>query len=47
LREIRPLLHIPTLAIHLERTVNSEGFKFNLEKELLPILGLASYVPRW
>ena len=37
---LRPLLRIPTLAIHLDRSVNTDGFKFNLEKELLPIFGL-------
>lgn len=37
----KPVLRIPTLAIHLDRTVN-EAFKFNNETQLLPILGLAS-----
>lgn len=36
----RPLLRIPTLAIHLDRTV-SDGFKFNKETEFTPIAGLA------
>lgn len=36
----RPLLRIPTLAIHLNRTVN-DGFKFNLEEQTVPVLGLA------
>ena len=31
---------VPTLAIHLDRTVN-EAFKFNKEEHLLPILGEA------
>ncbi|KAG8932944.1 hypothetical protein FRC02_000295 [Tulasnella sp. 418] len=34
----RPLLRIPTLAIHLERGVN-DAFKFNNETEFIPILG--------
>jgi aspartyl aminopeptidase len=35
----RPLLRIPTLAIHLERSSASD-FKFNTETEFTPILGL-------
>lgn len=34
----RTILKIPTLAIHLDRGVNSDGFKFNLESQLQPIL---------
>ncbi|KAI9632008.1 aminopeptidase [Dioszegia hungarica] len=35
----RPMMRIPNLAIHLDRTVN-ENFKFNKETEFMPILGL-------
>lgn len=35
----KPLLRIPTLAIHLDRTQN-EAFKFNRETEFRPIAGL-------
>lgn len=37
----RPLLRIPTLAIHLDRTMN-EAFKFNKETNYRPILGLVN-----
>lgn len=34
----QPVLRIPTLAIHLNRSVNSDGFKPNLEKHFIPVL---------
>lgn len=37
----RPILRIPTLAIHLDRGVN-DNLKFNKETEFLPILGLVA-----
>jgi aspartyl aminopeptidase len=38
----RPLLRIPNLAIHLNRTVNSEGLLLNAQAHLAPILGLTT-----
>jgi len=39
-RIARPLLRIPNLAIHLERTVNTEGLKLNAQQHLVPVIGL-------
>ncbi|KAK4752999.1 hypothetical protein SAY87_021797 [Trapa incisa] len=33
-----PIMRIPTLAIHLDRNVNADGFKFNNQSHLLPVL---------
>jgi aspartyl aminopeptidase len=34
----KPLLRIPTLAIHLDRSVNTDGFKYNTQTHLLPVI---------
>ncbi|KAH3682339.1 hypothetical protein WICPIJ_006711 [Wickerhamomyces pijperi] len=39
----KPILKIPTLAIHLDREVNTK-FEFNKESQLLPIAGLTNAV---
>ena len=36
----RPLLRIPNLAIHLNRTVNTDGFQLNPQQHLVPLAGL-------
>ncbi|ONK77737.1 uncharacterized protein A4U43_C02F10020 [Asparagus officinalis] len=33
-----PIMRIPTLAIHLDRGVNSDGFKINTQSQLVPVL---------
>jgi aspartyl aminopeptidase len=38
----RPLLRIPNLAIHLNRSVNSDGLIINAQQHLAPILSLES-----
>lgn len=41
----KPILKIPTLAIHLDRDVNNK-FEFNKETQLLPIAGLTNASPK-
>jgi aspartyl aminopeptidase len=36
----RPLLHLPQLAIHLDRDVNNQGLKLNPQDHLAPIWGV-------
>ena len=36
----RPLLRVPSLAIHLHREVNTEGLKLNAQAHLAPVTGL-------
>lgn len=36
----RALLRIPNVAIHLNRTVNSEGLKLNPQTQMVPVMGL-------
>ncbi len=38
----RPLLRIPSLAIHLNREVNTQGLQLNSQQHLVPLLGLES-----
>ncbi|GAA0185968.1 metalloprotease [Lithospermum erythrorhizon] len=35
-----PILRVPSLAIHLNKTVNTDGFKPNLETHLVPLFAL-------
>lgn len=39
----RPLLRVPSLAIHLYREIHEEGLKLNAQKHLVPLLGLGQY----
>jgi aspartyl aminopeptidase len=41
----RPLLRVPSLAIHLHREVNTEGLKLNAQSHLAPISGLEDAPP--
>ncbi|HEY8431282.1 MAG TPA: M18 family aminopeptidase [Sandaracinaceae bacterium] len=38
----RPIARIPSLAIHLDRTVNEDGLRLNAQTHLAPLIALAS-----
>ncbi|MEU4892115.1 M18 family aminopeptidase [Streptomyces sp. NPDC044780] len=38
----RPLLRVPQLAVHLDRSVNTEGLKLDKQRHMTPIWGLGS-----
>lgn len=38
----RPIMRVPSLAIHLERTVNTEGLILNPQTQMVPLIGLES-----
>ncbi len=40
----RPLLRVPQLAIHLDRSVGSEGLKLDKQRHLQPVWGLGDDV---
>lgn len=40
-----PVLSIPSLAIHLNREVNTKGFICNPQTEMVPILGTVAHAP--
>lgn len=42
----RPILRVPTLAIHLDCSVNTDGFKPNLETHLVPLLAMKLEEPQ-
>ncbi len=37
----RPLLRVPSLAIHLNREIRDDGLKLNAQRHLVPVLGLS------
>jgi aspartyl aminopeptidase len=41
----RPLLRVPSLAIHLDREVNKGGLQLNAQQHLVPLVGLESAPP--
>ncbi len=36
----RDTVIIPNLAIHMNRNINEEGYKYNAQKDLLPFSGM-------
>jgi aspartyl aminopeptidase len=45
LRDDRPLLRVPQLAIHLDREIGANGLKLNPQQHLVPVWGLGSPTP--
>ncbi len=45
MRDDRPLLRVPQLAIHLDRTISSEGLKLDPSRHLTPVWGLGASLP--
>jgi aspartyl aminopeptidase len=45
IRVERPIARVPNVAIHLNRTVNTDGLKLNKQKHLAPVVGLAADGP--
>ena len=44
---LRPILRIPTLAIHLDRSTSADGFKFNNETHLTPMISTVTKRYEW
>ena len=40
----RPVLRVPSLAIHLNRELNQEGLKLNAQQHMVPVVGLSEKI---
>jgi len=45
MRDDRPLLRVPQLAIHLDRTISTDGLKLDPSRHLTPVWGLGDSLP--